>query len=65
MKPPLASLCALCLFSVAPPLHALTAKAAQPAPTPVPAVLSLSHDRDAIGMIAPLFKRQYPGSPRS
>jgi len=28
-------------------------------------VLGFGHDPDAIGMIAPLFKRQYPGSPRS
>lgn len=64
-KPPLASLCALCLLSVAPPQHAQSAQAARPAPTPVPAVLSLSHGPDAIILIASLFKWQYPDSPRS
>jgi len=50
MKPPLASLCALCLLSVAPPL---SAQAAQPAPTPVPAVLSLSHATGALSFALP------------
>jgi hypothetical protein len=53
MKLPLASLCALCLLSVAPPLHAQGAQAAQPASTPVPAVLSLSHATGALSFALP------------
>jgi len=50
MTLPLASLCALCLLGVAPPL---SAQASQPAPTPVPAVLSLSHATGALSFALP------------
>ncbi len=52
-NPPLASLCTLCLLSVAPPLNALHAQAARPVPTPVPAVLSLSHATGALSFALP------------